>query len=90
MARHESPNHDSPATAQHHSTKPPLPPSGDKPNEKRQTVRVAKPTKKPHGAQPARAGEDREAPASASQRTPLDGGSNEEVEQKEETTTFPY
>ena len=46
MARHESPNHDSPATAQHHSTKPPLPPSGGEPNGKRQTVRVAKPTEK--------------------------------------------
>ena len=84
MARHESPNHDSPVTAQHHSTKPPLPPSGCEPTGKRQTVRVAKPTTKSHTA-PNPRGQARtdKAPASAEQRTPLDGGHNVEVEQEE-------
>ena len=84
MARHESPNHDSPATAQHHSTKPPLPPSGSEPNGKRQTVRVAKPTtKSPTAPNPRGQARTDKAPASAKQRTPLDGGHNVEVEQEE-------
>ena len=90
MARHESPNHDSPATAQHHSTKPPLPPSGCEPTGKRQTVRVAKPTTKSHTA-PNPRGQARtdKAPASAEQRTPLDGGHNVEVEQEEKSHLVP-
>ena len=90
MARHESPNHDSPATAQHHSTKPPVPPSGSEPNEKRQPSVWQNPAKRPHGAQPARAGGDREIPASASRgRRWTEADVEEEVEQEEQVPRRP-